>query len=117
MTADSAAVVDDPDNVRKISRVVPLMKAFRYTRRNGSAALDLSYVASGAVEAYVDVRDTSTPENYMAGHLLIVEAGGKLTDWEGRPIGQVDLTTRKSYVGSANPMIHERILSILDRSV
>lgn len=53
-------------------------------RRSGSAALDLCAIAAGRAELYFELR--ISPWDYAAGALLVKEAGGLVTDIEGRPI-------------------------------
>lgn len=64
-------------------------------RRLGSAALELAYVASGRTEAYLERH--LKPWDYAAGVLLIEEAGGTVTDYQGKP---VDVTKPADIVGS-----------------
>ncbi|MBS0615510.1 MAG: inositol monophosphatase [Verrucomicrobia bacterium] len=52
-------------------------------RRLGSAAIDLAYVAAGRFDAYWEV--SLEPWDLAGGKLLVEEAGGKVTDYEGRP--------------------------------
>ncbi len=53
-------------------------------RRAGSAALDLAYVAAGRADGFLELR--LSPWDYAAGSLLITEAGGSITDTQGRPL-------------------------------
>jgi myo-inositol-1(or 4)-monophosphatase len=50
-------------------------------RRLGSAALDLAYVAAGRFDAYWEV--SLHPWDMAAGKLLVEEAGGKVTHYDG----------------------------------
>ncbi len=50
-------------------------------RRLGSAALDLSYLACGRFDAYWEV--SLQPWDVAAGKLIVEEAGGMVTDYEG----------------------------------
>lgn len=50
-------------------------------RRAGSAALDLAYTAAGIHDGYFELG--LRPWDQAAGALLVLEAGGLLTDWEG----------------------------------
>jgi len=50
-------------------------------RRAGSAALDLAHVACGIFDGYFELG--LKPWDIAAGALLVQEAGGMLTDWEG----------------------------------
>lgn len=52
-------------------------------RRDGSAAMDLAYVAAGRFEGFWEFG--LKPWDTAAGVLLVEEAGGKITDLEGRP--------------------------------
>lgn len=52
-------------------------------RRLGSVALDLAYTAQGVFEGFWE-RGLS-PWDVAAGTLIVEEAGGRVTDFEGRP--------------------------------
>ncbi|HSG87623.1 MAG TPA: inositol monophosphatase family protein [Pseudomonadales bacterium] len=53
----------------------------RGVRRGGSAALDLAYVAAGRLDAFWEIG--LKPWDMAAGALLITEAGGLVSDFEG----------------------------------
>ncbi|MGB5292917.1 MAG: inositol monophosphatase family protein [Lysobacterales bacterium] len=50
-------------------------------RRNGAAALDLAWVAAGRMDAYFEIG--LKPWDVAAGALLVREAGGVVTDFDG----------------------------------
>jgi myo-inositol-1(or 4)-monophosphatase len=50
-------------------------------RRAGSAALDLAYVASGRLDGFFEIG--LKPWDTAAGELLVIEAGGLVTDFTG----------------------------------
>lgn len=50
-------------------------------RRAGSAALDLAYVASGRVDGFFEIG--LKPWDTAAGELLVIEAGGLVTNFSG----------------------------------
>lgn len=50
-------------------------------RRGGSAALDLCYVAAGRLDGYWEMR--LRPWDVAAGALIVLEAGGRLSDLRG----------------------------------
>jgi myo-inositol-1(or 4)-monophosphatase len=52
-------------------------------RRNGSAALDLAYVAAGRLDGYWQLGNS--PWDFAAGALLIQEAGGVVVGLDGNP--------------------------------
>ena len=53
-------------------------------RRLGSAALDLCHLAAGRADAFFEA--SLRPWDYAAGALILTEAGGKVTDREGKPL-------------------------------
>ena len=50
-------------------------------RRFGSAELDLCYIACGRAELYFE--PLIQPWDYAAGSLIVEEAGGTVTQWDG----------------------------------
>lgn len=56
---------------------------FEDLRRPGAAALDLAWVADGTFDGFFEL--TLSAWDVAAGALLIVEAGGVVTDWSGGP--------------------------------
>jgi myo-inositol-1(or 4)-monophosphatase len=91
-------------------RVVELCKAVNRIRCYGCASLELCYVASGALDAFVDVRGKQRIVDIAAGTLILKEAGGKVTDDRG-----MDLSGRieKICVVATNGRLHEKILKLL----
>ncbi len=74
-------------------------------RRCGSAALDLCSVACGRVELYTELR--VYPWDFAAGALIVQEAGGIVTDAEGRELSCLSYTSIKA--GNAVVMKQETI--------
>nr|MCU0339602.1 inositol monophosphatase [Spirosomataceae bacterium] len=58
-----------------------LMQRCHGLRRMGAAAIDLAYVAAGRFEAFYEYNLNSW--DMAAGTLLILEAGGQITDFSG----------------------------------
>lgn len=58
--------------------VADLLTHARDVRRGGSAALDLSWVAAGRLDAYVE--GGLSPWDWAAGRLLVTEAGGIVSE-------------------------------------
>ena len=75
-------------------------------RRGGSAALDLAYVACGRCEGYWELG--LSPWDIAAGHLLVLEAGGYITDFNGE-----DNHIWAGDVVAGNPAIHTFLLEII----
>jgi myo-inositol-1(or 4)-monophosphatase len=78
-------------------------------RRPGAAALDLAWVAAGAFDGYFELN--LSPWDAAAGALLVEEAGGVVTDWEG---GQ-DYLNGNVLAGS--PQTHGALLASATRGV
>ena len=57
-------------------------------RRDGSAALDLCYVAAGRVEGFWERR--LKPWDTAAGAIIVTEAGGRVTRFDGTPYSIFD---------------------------
>ena len=98
--------LSDDDNLASFSNVV---KAARGIRRDGSAALDLCYVAAGRLDAYWELK--LHPWDVAAGFLIVEEAGGRLSNLEGGP---ADRGGRE--VVSSNGAVHEALLAQLVRA-
>ncbi len=71
----------DDDNLEAFARVV---KSARGIRRDGSAALDLCYVAAGRIDGYWERKLHAW--DVAAGILLVEEAGGRVSDEQGGPV-------------------------------
>ncbi|MBS0620459.1 MAG: inositol monophosphatase [Verrucomicrobia bacterium] len=78
-------------------------------RRLGSAAIDLAYVAAGKYDAYWEV--SLHPWDVAAGILLIQEAGGQVTHFDGKPhaIFQADTLV------ASNGHLHKELLTHLSQ--
>ncbi|HSD27680.1 MAG TPA: inositol monophosphatase family protein [Vicinamibacteria bacterium] len=83
-----------------------LMAYARAIRRDGAAALDLCYVAAGRADGFWEERLHTW--DVLAGLLLVDEAGGKTSRFDGSPVG---LTADE--VVATNGRIHEAILEVL----
>lgn len=66
------------DNSGHIAAILPHC---RDLRRLGSAELDLCYVAAGSYDGYWELY--LAPYDVAAGAVLVREAGGRVTDWQG----------------------------------
>ncbi|NWF54159.1 MAG: inositol monophosphatase [Syntrophaceae bacterium] len=75
-------------------------------RRAGSAALDLCYVAAGRFDGFWEMK--LGPWDLAAGGLMVQEAGGKVTDFRGRPLA---LDGRQ--VLASNSRVHREMMKIL----
>jgi myo-inositol-1(or 4)-monophosphatase len=79
-------------------------------RRAGAAALDLAYVACGRLDGYWEMR--VQPWDVGAGILLVREAGGEVTSYEGDGRDAAILAAGK--VAASNGLIQREILATLE---
>jgi myo-inositol-1(or 4)-monophosphatase len=80
----------------------------RAVRRCGAAALDLAYTAAGVFDGFFEFR--LAPWDVAAGALLIEEAGGRITDLEGR-----GRWLDGGNILAGVPGVHRRLLEIAAR--
>ncbi|MCS6913281.1 MAG: inositol monophosphatase family protein [Myxococcales bacterium] len=89
-----------------LAQFAALEKRVHGVRRLGSAALDLALVACGWLDGYWEMK--MKPWDLAAGLLLVEEAGGRTSDWQGRPVNlwQGDAV-------ATNGHLHEALLAAL----
>lgn len=68
---------------KHLARFKAFLQACHGVRRSGSAALDLAWVAAGRADGFWE--SNLSPWDVAAGWLLVAEAGGRVTDFAGRP--------------------------------
>jgi myo-inositol-1(or 4)-monophosphatase len=95
---------DRREIVTRLGRVAP---ACRTLRGMGSAALGLCYVAAGWLDAYFHIG--LKPWDMAAGLLLIEEAGGRVTDIDGRR-----WQPWVSRVLTSNGRLHRALLELME---
>jgi myo-inositol-1(or 4)-monophosphatase len=96
-------VRERPDFAREFANFTLNAQA---VRRDGSAALDLAYVACGRFDGFWE--DGLNPWDVAAGALLICEAHGKVTNFKDEP---VDIYNEQ--VLASNGLIHEAMMRVL----
>ena len=90
---------------------VPLMHGLTNLRCFGSAAYEISQVAAGGLDAFIDVRKRLTPENFMAAAPMLLEVGGIVTDECGDPLPPFErLDSGYNFIASGNRKLHDAIL-------
>ncbi len=81
-------------------------------RMFGALALDLCLVAEGVFDGYVDnTVDSHGPWDYMAGMLILQEAGGHIVDARGRNLVEIDHAARRIPVAAATPELLQALLA------
>jgi myo-inositol-1(or 4)-monophosphatase len=92
--------------VNNLNHFANFYKRAQAIRRAGSAALDLCYLAMGRFDGFWELK--LSPWDTAAGSLLVTEAGGKVTDFSGRPFN----ICMKQILAS-NGRIHQQMIGIL----
>jgi myo-inositol-1(or 4)-monophosphatase len=95
----------EDDNLANFARFAKLARGLR---RDGSAALDLCYVACGRFDAFWELK--LHPWDVCAGNLIVEEAGGRTSDFAGR------LATGDGHeTVASNGVLHDAVLEVLQR--
>ena len=90
-----------------------LVDTARRMRVLGSVVLELSYVASGKYDAFLDLRGSRIID-IAASKLIIEEAGAVITDENGETLSTRLSISEKTVVVAANNMVlHSKIIDIL----
>lgn len=75
-------------------------------RRLGSAAIDLCWVAAGRFDGFYE--HSLNAWDSAAGFLLVTEAGGKVTDFEGK-----DYSPYQPHLCATNGFVHDELLKVV----
>ena len=108
---DAMLVTGFPYDVHtRVDEIVGLFGAFvgraRAVRRLGSAAIDLCWVAAGRMDGFWET--DLKPWDIAGGALIVAEAGGHISDTDGRPF-----TSRGGHVLASNGRIHDEMLGVI----
>lgn len=99
---------DHDQHAAKYGRAVTAVLAeVNGIRRLGSAALDFGWIAAGRFDGYWEY--SLGPWDMAAGALLVIEAGGVITDATGGPF-----TPAIRHFVAANPPLHEKLQAIVE---
>ena len=96
---------DREEQARILTRV---LGEVRDLRRYGSAALDLSWVGAGRWDSYFESVDK--PWDWMAGALIVREAGGRVTELKQKRSGH-------PHIVASAPDVHDALVKLLKRAV
>lgn len=87
--------------------VTPLVNKISYPYCFGSSVTTEAMVAAGQLEAYIN---QAWIWDFVAGTVIVREAGGKVTDFEGR---EPDWSKERLNIVASNGLIHDQILEAL----
>ena len=97
----------NPENA--FGKFTAFTKAARGIRRLGSAAIDFCYLAKGVFDGFWEVH--LKPWDMCAGKLIVEEAGGLVTDFEGN---ELSIFSKKML--ASNGKIHNAMIEILKQN-
>jgi len=111
----------DPHNIcisaygyrKNLERGRKLQSNIRRLRILGSVALELCYVASGKLDAFVDIRNALRVTDVAAGQLILKEAGGAVTDSFGKPLKLPANVVHRVEMVASNGHVHQKLLQLL----
>ena len=98
-------IADNPENA--FERFNALTKASRGMRRLGSAAIDFCYVAKGVFDGFWEVY--LHPWDLCAGKLIVEEAGGLVTGFNGEPIN-----IYSTKILASNKHVHNQMVNVIN---
>ena len=97
-------IKENPD--KAFERFIAFLKHARAIRRLGSAAIDFCYVANGVFDGFWEV--SLHPWDICAGKLIVEEAGGIVTDFDGN---QIDIFSKR--ILATNGFIHQKMIDVM----
>ncbi|MBI1973352.1 inositol monophosphatase [Candidatus Micrarchaeota archaeon] len=113
----SLAHLKDDDSIDNVLRFYgELKEAKARTRQYGTGCLEAAFVASGRLDAWVDLGKKGfipSPWDTAGGALLVKEAGGRATNYEGK---EYRVFSPTGYVAT-NGTIHDVLLGLVNRAV
>jgi len=94
------------DGENNFTNFIAFQKAARGIRRAGAAALDLAYVAAGRLDGFWELK--LKPWDVAAGVLLVREAGGVVTTFDGSGYNIFN-----GRIVASNGLIHDEMTAML----
>ncbi len=95
------------------TRVMQLGQKIRRWRLLGASALELCYIGCGRIDGFIDLRGTLRVTDAAAGMLVCTEAGGKVTDLNGKAIRFPNEVTIGRCVVATNGVLHHKVIEYL----
>jgi len=106
MTGFPYDVAQNPEHV--VEHFVSFLMEAGGIRRFGSAALDLCYLAAGILDGFWEVNLHAW--DMAAGILMVTEAGGRVSDFDGGP-----LSIYGKKVVASNGFVHDAMVRVLGK--
>jgi myo-inositol-1(or 4)-monophosphatase len=94
---------------RGAARVRAFLASFQVVRIQGSAALDICRIAAGELDVYAG--DGTRPWDVAAAALILQEAGGAVSRWDGGPLDPMD----PACILASNGPLHPFAVDVMKR--
>ncbi|MCS7163613.1 MAG: hypothetical protein NZ845_01250 [Thermodesulfovibrio sp.] len=100
-----------------LQKIIPIFKFAYRVRCFGSTALDLAYLSSGALTVFITA-STSRIFDFSAGILILKEAGGIVTDLEGKSLSNLPIKfdTKATLLACSDEETHKRIFEVINKN-
>jgi myo-inositol-1(or 4)-monophosphatase len=95
------------------TRMMQLGQKIRRWRLLGASALELCYIGCGRIDGFVDLRGTLRVTDAAAGMLVCTEAGGIVSDLEGKEIRFPNEVTIGRCLVATNGVLHHKVIEYL----
>jgi myo-inositol-1(or 4)-monophosphatase len=111
---DAVLSINFSQTPKILKRIESIVKIAKSIRSFGAASLEMCYVASGIIEAYIDIRKKLRPTDIAAGTLILKEAGGIILQPNNSEFS-VSLTEKNhlSVIAASNIDIYRNIVSLM----
>lgn len=99
---------------RDIDRILPVLRSAKKIRCLGATALDLSIMASNAIDLLL-VATPARSFDFAAGMLILREAGGIITDMDGGDINGISAGLERTVplIAAANRSLHKKAIELI----
>ena len=99
---------------REFERRGNLLLRHSHIRSLGAASLEISYVASGAIDCFICLKEHLRITDIAAAVLILKEAGGAICNGSGEEIEMpLDVTKRTSVIAATSRSTLEKVFSLL----
>jgi myo-inositol-1(or 4)-monophosphatase len=97
------------DQVNNLDHFANFIKSAQAVRRLGSACIDLCCVACGRMDGFWELK--LNPWDMAAGALIVEEAGGRVTRFDGGPFDPF-----KQEICASNGLLHDQMIGVLAKA-
>ncbi|MCC7202389.1 MAG: hypothetical protein IT393_07005 [Nitrospirae bacterium] len=99
---------------KDIDRILPVLRSAKKVRCLGATALDLSIMASNAIDLLL-VATPARSFDFAAGMLILKEAGGIITDMDGGDISGINAGLERTVplIAAANRNLHKKAIELI----